>query len=102
MTLSADRALTIRATLSRLTLALRADDRHLRACEIIERLTALGATVEISETHVTVTMPDDDGDPIIAVVRRHHTQWLLTLQVCISKLIERTHEQEGPTCPHTH
>lgn len=90
MPISADRALTIRATFERLILALRADDRHLRANEVIERLTALGATVSVSETHVTLTLPDDVGDPITTVTIRHHTQWTLTLQACMSKMLERT------------
>jgi hypothetical protein len=95
VTLSAERANIVRATLHRLVLALRADDRFMRADEVIERLTALGCTVSISETHVTLTLADDDGDPIEVVAPRRHTMWLLTLQACMSNLIERTTKLEA-------
>jgi hypothetical protein len=91
--LSADRALAIRATLSRLVLALRADDRHVRANEIIERLTMLGATVVISEETVSVTFTNDG---LWSEHRRMHTQWLLTVQSCLYTIIEQTHGSEGP------
>lgn len=87
MTLSADRALAIRATFSRLVLLLRADDRERHAADVIERITALGFAVEVSEIYVTVrtAQPGTDGD-LEATCQRHHTQWLLTLQACLSLL----------------
>lgn len=89
MPVSADRALTIRATFERLVLALRADDRHLRANEVVERLTACGATVVVSESTVSVTLTSDG---LWSEHRRHHVQWLLTLQSCLSTIIEQVTE----------
>ena len=89
MALSADRALTLRATLSRIALALRADDRSFRIAEIVERITALGGIIAISETHVWLEI--DNGEIEVSCARRH-VDWALTLQACVNTAIERTLE----------
>lgn len=83
------RALAIRETLHRLVLVTRADDRSFRAVEVIERLTALGATVQISETQVSVRFL---GEPVMdAAVERHaYSEWLMAVQACMNIIIEGT------------
>lgn len=93
MPLSASRALTVRATFERLILAIRADDRESRACEVVERITALGCTVVVTEHYVRVYFPECE---LSAEYPRHHTQWLLTLQACLSSIIEQTRTLESP------
>jgi hypothetical protein len=88
VTLSADRATAIRATFSRLVLLLRADDRHMHANDVVERITAAGFTVVVSELCIVVTSAVDGETGIGASALRGHTQWLLTLQACLTKILE--------------
>lgn len=87
-TISADRATAIRATTSRLILLTRADDRHMHAADVIERITALGFSVFISEDAVLVSSTNEGEEHLRARRVRSHTQWLLTLQACLARIEE--------------
>lgn len=91
MALTRARSTMLVATLERCILALRADDRSFRATEIVERLTAVGATICIDERTVSVTLRDLG---IWSERKRMHVDWPLTLQACLHTLLEQTRTLE--------